>query len=116
MGRCADFVLGDDPRLVRIFCCTDPDDARRRCVAEYGIAESEADAEIRRVNRNRRTHYEYYTGERWGDPHRYDLVVDTGRMTLEGACEAVAALCRERLREGAGKPVPRTSAAAAQKA
>lgn len=116
VGRCADFVLGDDPRLVRIFCCTDPDDARRRCVAEYGIAESEADAEIRRVNRNRRTHYEYYTGERWGDPHRYDLVVDTGRMTLEGTCEAVAALCRERLREGAGKPAPHTSATAEKKA
>lgn len=97
VGRCADFVLRDDPRAVRIFCCTDPESARRRCIAEYGIAPDAADAEVRRVNRNRKTHYEYYTGERWGDPHRFDLTVNTGRVSVEDAARTVAGLYRERL-------------------
>ena len=97
VGRCADFVLRDDPRAVRIFCCTDPESARRRCIAEYGIAPEEADSEIRRVNRNRKTHYEYYTGERWGDPHRFDLIVNTGRVSLDDIAQAVARLYRERI-------------------
>ena len=97
VGRCADFVLRDDPLVVRVFCCTDPESARRRCIDEYGIAPEAADAEIRRVNRNRRAHYEYYTGERWDDPHRYDLTVNTGRMSLNDACLSIARLYRERL-------------------
>lgn len=97
VGRCADFVLRDDPQAVRVFCCTDPESARRRCVSEYGIAPSDAEAEVRRVNRNRRMHYEYYTGGRWDDPHRYDLTVNTGRMSLDDACRLVAGLYGERL-------------------
>lgn len=61
-----------------------------------------ADAEIRRVNRNRRTHYEYYTGERWGDPHRYDLTINTGRMSLDDAAAAVARIYGERIAAVAG--------------
>ncbi len=97
VGRCADFVLRDDPQVVRIFCCSDPESARKRCVVEYGIRPEEAENEIRRVNRNRRTHYEYYTGDRWDDPHRYDLVVNTGRISLKDACLAVARLYHERV-------------------
>lgn len=97
VGRCADFVLRDDPRIVRIFCCSDPESARARCVREYGISPEGAEAEIRRINRNRRTHYEYYTGERWDDPHRYDLTVNTGRMSLDDAAQAIASLYRERV-------------------
>lgn len=108
VGRCADFVLRDDPRAVRVFCCTDPESARKRCVEEYGITPEGAELEVRRVNRNRKTHYEYYTGERWGDPHRFDLTVNTGRVSLDDAAQAVARLYRERLdgvgsRKGAGK-------------
>lgn len=97
VGRCADFVLRDDPRVVRVFCCSDPESARQRCIAEYGISSEEAESEIRRVNRNRKTHYECYTGERWDDPHRYDMTVNTGRMSLEDAALAIARLYRDRV-------------------
>ena len=103
VGRCADFVLRDDPQVVRIFCCSDPESARRRCILEYGIAPEAAESEIRRVNRNRMTHYEYYTGERWNDPHRYDLTVNTGRLSLDDAAQAVARFCRERLGTADGR-------------
>ncbi len=97
VGRCADFVLRDDPRAVRVFCCTDPESARKRCIEEYGIAPESAETEVRRVNRNRRTHYEYYTGERWGDPHRFDLTVNTGRVSIDDAARTIADLYRDRL-------------------
>ena len=45
---------------------------------------------IARVNRNRIAHYEYYTGEKWGDPHRYDLMLNTGSLGLQTACDLVA--------------------------
>ena len=92
VGRCADYVLQDRPHLVKVFCYADAQSLYRRCTEEYGVPADKAKAEIARVNRNRIAHYEYYTGERWGDPHRYDLMLNTGSMGLETACRLVAGL------------------------
>ena len=94
IGRCADYILQDSPRLIKVFCYTDRESAYQRCTTEYGVPADKAKAEIARVNRNRVAHYEYYTGERWGDPHRYDLMLNTGSIGLEAACELVAGLYR----------------------
>lgn len=89
IGRCADFVLRDYPNVVKVFCYSDLESAATRCVSEYGIPREKAEAEIRRVNRGRIAHYEYYTGERWGAAHHYDLMINTGRMNLQTACDII---------------------------
>ena len=94
VGRLADFILRDSPRTLKVFCHTDRKDALRRCVEEYGIPAEKAAAETARVNRNRAAHYEYYTGTKWGDPHHYDLAVNTGSLGLEAACRLVEELYR----------------------
>ncbi len=98
VGRCADFVLRDNPCAIKVFCYSDFATAYARCVGEYGIAAEKAGAEIKRVNRNRITHYEYYTGDKWSDPHRYDLVINTGSITLQVAVRLIAGVYRDRLK------------------
>ena len=89
IGRCADFVLDNSANVIKVFCCTDEPDAMKRCVDEYGLDKDKAVSEIRRVNRARATHYEYYTGRKWGDPHNYDLTVNTAHIGLETACDMI---------------------------
>jgi cytidylate kinase len=89
VGRCADFVLKDYPKVLKLFCYSDLSHSVTRCVSEYGIAKESAETEIKRVNRNRIHHYEYYTGEKWGEPHRYDLMLNTGALDLKTACQLV---------------------------
>lgn len=89
IGRCADFVLDNSANVIKVFCCTDEPDAMKRCVNEYGLDKDKAVSEIRRVNRARATHYEYYTGRKWGDPHNYDLTVNTAHIGLETACDMI---------------------------
>ena len=89
VGRCADFVLKDYPHVIRVFCYSDQQSARTRCTNEYGIPEKDVENEIKRVNRNRIAHYEYYSGEKWGEPHHYDLMVNTGCLDLQVACEMI---------------------------
>ncbi len=97
VGRCADFVLDGQPGLIRVFCCAGLDAARQRCVQEYGLPADKAESEIKRVNRKRMTHYEYYTGRKWGDPHHYDLVVNTSHVSIEEACRMIGELYRHAL-------------------
>lgn len=87
IGRCADFVLKDHPKVVKVFCYSDLKSAVNRCVNDYGIPQEQAEAEIRRINRNRIHHYEYYTGQKWGEPHHYHLMLNTGNISLETACK-----------------------------
>lgn len=89
VGRCADFVLKDHPKVVKVFCYSDLKSAVARCVNDYGIPQEQAEAEIRRINRNRIHHYEYYTGQKWGEPHHYHLMLNTGNISLETACKLV---------------------------
>lgn len=89
VGRCADFVLKDHPKVVKVFCYSDLKSAVNRCVNNYGIPQEQAEAEIRRINRNRIHHYEYYTGWKWGEPHHYHLMLNTRNISLETACKLV---------------------------
>ena len=97
VGRCADFVLEGQPGLIRVFCCAGLDAASQRCVQEYGLPADKAESEIKRVNRKRMAHYEYYTGRKWGDPHHYDLVVNTSHVSIEEACRMIGELYRHAL-------------------
>ena len=95
VGRCADYILQNYPHLIKVFCYSDPESIYRRCTQEYGIPADKAQAEIARINRNRVTHYEYYTGEKWGEPHHYNLMLNTGSLGLDTACELVVSLYRK---------------------
>lgn len=93
VGRCADFVLQGYPQIIRVFCYSDLESACARCVSEYGLNADEAAGEIKRINRNRRTHYEYYTGQKWEAPDHYDLMVNTGVVPVEKVCDMLVSLC-----------------------
>lgn len=99
IGRCADYILKDRPEesVIRVFCYSDPESAYRRCVEEYHVDPAQARSEIARINRGRGDHYQHYTGRKWDDPHNYDLVIDTGSISLEDACSLIARLYRERV-------------------
>ncbi len=98
VGRCADFVLNDYPNAIKVFCHSDFKSALERCVNQYGVPAGSAGHEIKRVNRNRIAHYEYYTGRKWGDPHNYDITVNTGQLGLDTACKIIKDIYEARLK------------------
>ena len=89
IGRCADFILKDNPKAIKVFCYSDPESAYERCTQSYGVPKDKAEAEIRRINRNRAAHYEYYTGKKWKDPSHYDLMINTSHIDIEEACNLI---------------------------
>lgn len=103
VGRCADFVLRDYPNLIKVFCYSDLKSACVRCVQEYGVSEEKAESEIKRINHNRIAHYEYYTGEKWGEPHHYNLMIDTGSIDLSVACNLIKSIYKNRIKENLSK-------------
>lgn len=97
IGRCADYILDDYPEssVIRIFCYSDQESAYKRCVEAYHLEPSSARAAISRVNRARIAHYQHYTGRKWADPHNYNLMINTGSMSLPMACALIKRLYEE---------------------
>ncbi len=77
VGRAADYVLRDREKLVRIFLYA-PEDYRMRKVMEmYGDTKEDAKKSIARSDSARSAYYKSISGQSWGDPHGYELCVDS---------------------------------------
>ena len=97
LGRCGDYVLRERKDVLRVFIYA-PVEWRRELAKtdplvkahdEKGIKE-----EIEKTDRNRAAYYNYYTQNRWGDAHNYDLAINAalGRETcVKMILDAVAA-------------------------
>ena len=45
--------------------------------------------ELKSEDKKRAKYYEFYTGEKWGNPENYDLVINTAKMSLEKAADLI---------------------------
>ncbi len=94
LGRCGDYVLNDWPKedIVRVFCYTDIEDAVRRSAESYSIEHESIREHIYSANDARIHHYQYYTGRKWGDPHNYSVMVNTGALGTSAAADMICGL------------------------
>lgn len=92
-GRCADYILTRDdvhvPGLVRIFVYADHETLVRRVMEVDGVDEKEAARRVKKINRERKEYYRYYTGEKWEDWLNYDLVINTSNFNLEQTAKLI---------------------------
>lgn len=95
VGRAADYVLRDDPNLVRVFIYA-PEEFRITQIMEgYGDSRDQAKRNIRRSDEARAAYYKKISGLSWGDKHNYDLMVDSSHG-LEESAETICAFVREK--------------------
>lgn len=100
VGRCADYILREDPALIRIFITANFEDRVRRSVEEYEFPSEAAGEKIRKIDKSRANYYKYYTGQAWGNLHNYDLVVNTSFTSIQGAVAVILTMLEERGIEG----------------
>lgn len=94
VGRCADYLLREEERLLRVFIVASPEDRRRRVIEEYGIEEKEAASKIKKADKARASYVRHYTGEEWGSIQNHDLVINTSFAGIDGAVEIIKAALR----------------------
>ena len=88
LGRCADYILRDNPAVISVFIYADDDYRLERSKTHYGdrtLKELDAEDAIRKQ------YYAYYTGQTWGAPQNYDLMINTASISLESAADLILA-------------------------
>ena len=97
VGRCADYVLRDNPALVTIFIRGVLEDRVRHAVKNYGLAGENAAEKIRKIDKSRTNYYKYYTSRQWGDIHNFDLIINSSFTGINSAVEVIKTMLREKV-------------------
>lgn len=96
VGRCATYILKDDPDNIRVFVHAGVSDRLRRGEEEYGLEAKGLADKLIRMDKARANYFKFYTGEHWGDMHNYDVSVNTGVFGVDCAVQMLLNLVKGR--------------------
>ncbi len=99
IGRCADYILKDNPNCLNVFVLSDIDFAKKRIVAECNLPSEEAEKKILHTNHARANHYWQYTGQKWNDARHYDLVINSSSLGIDRAVNVIAEAVKSRIKK-----------------
>jgi cytidylate kinase len=94
VGRCAEYILHDNPNLIGIFICGDREDKVRRIMETAQLDEAAARDEIHRIDHKRKSYHNYYCDTKWGDSRGYDVTINSSRLGISGTTDALVAIVR----------------------
>ena len=94
IGRLGNWILRDDPHVLRVFITSGGDFATRQVADKLQITPEEAARKIERVNKGRANHYWRYTGRQWTDIGGYDLIVNAEKIGVGEAAEMIVNAAR----------------------
>lgn len=86
VGRCADAILADQAHILRVFVCADASTRETRVRTVY----REPAENLDKLEKNRRSYYQHYTGRNFGDAENYDMCLNSGSLGME---ECVKTIC-----------------------
>ncbi|MBF0579698.1 cytidylate kinase-like family protein [Erysipelotrichaceae bacterium RD49] len=89
VGRCADYLLRNDPNTLSCFIYANEESRKNRVVHEYGETDVPIDKRLKDKDKRRKAHYQYFTSRKWGRSFYYDLCIDTTRIPLDEAASLI---------------------------
>lgn len=89
IGRCADFVLKDRERTLRLFIWADKENCIKNTMEVLGFDRKEAEKQIEKINRERSSYYKAHTGREWDNARNYDFCINTSEHGFEKSTQII---------------------------
>ena len=97
VGRCADYILRENPRCVNVFITADDADRIERIRRRQGVSAEEARAVMERIDAKRASYYDYYSSRTWGVASTYHLCVSNSVLGDEGTADFILEFAARKL-------------------
>lgn len=96
IGRCADYVLKDEPNILRLFIYSDLDHRQARVRERHPeLKSSQVIDAISKTDKRRSTYYNFYTGNKWGRHDSYDMAINSSTLGIEGTAELICEFAKK---------------------
>lgn len=99
VGRCAEYVLRDNPNLISLFILGDKEAKKKRVMEKYGLDEKAALSRMKKEDKMRKTYHNFYADGKWGDSRSYDLCVNSSTLGIEKTLATLIAFIDEAMKE-----------------
>lgn len=83
VGRCADYILRENPNCFHVFIHADIENRMERAEKEYGMKSQNLKETITKMDRRRANYYNYYTGKKWGKAMSYHVSLNSGVFGID---------------------------------
>lgn len=87
VGRCADYVLFDDPDVLSIFVYAPLQKRIQEIANKESISLEKAKTLVHKTDKARANYYNYYSNKKWASVDSYHLSVDSSRLGIESTVE-----------------------------
>ena len=92
VGRCADYILKNDPYVISVFFYSDIEERIKWSIEEYQVPAKQAKKIVQEKDAQRARFYEFYTNQKWGNPRNYTLMINTSKMSTDEAVQLLASI------------------------
>ncbi|MCC8127130.1 MAG: cytidylate kinase-like family protein [Clostridiales bacterium] len=96
VGRCADYILKDDPNAFHVFVRANDDFRAERIVRLYGESEKKPLERLRDKDKKRSLNYKHFTGRTWGVCQNYNLSLDSSEIGIDRCVSLIVDLVHEK--------------------
>jgi cytidylate kinase len=83
VGRCADYVLADNPRCLNVFIIADMKDRIKRVAELQKITAEKAGDYIEKTDKKRAGYYNYFSNKIWGAAESYHLCINSSILGID---------------------------------
>lgn len=90
LGRCADYILREHNNLTNLYIWASDDFRVNRVMNKIGLTHTEAVDYISRIDKRRRSYYDFYTSKAWGDVENYDLTINPEKIGIDNSAKIIA--------------------------
>ena len=89
VGRCANFILKDQPGCFHVFIHADKNYRAQRIAQKFGVTSDTASREMEKMDRERANYCRHYTGRNWKDAANYDLTINSSSLGIEESANLI---------------------------
>ncbi len=89
VGRCADYVLKDNPNALKVFIYGDLEKRIQDIMEEYTLEYKQAKEIVQKNDRQRGSYYSYFAGDDWGKKENYDICLNSSKITRDFAANII---------------------------
>lgn len=97
VGRCADYILSNNPRTLNVFISANAEDRIKRVVGYQKISEEKAREMIVKTDKKRAEYYNYYSGKVWGAAESYHLCVNSSVLGIDETVAFIRRFAEQKL-------------------
>lgn len=90
LGRCVDYILREHNNLTNVYIWASDDFRVNRVMNKIGLTHTEAVDYVSRIDKRRRSYYDFYTSKAWGDVENYDLTINSEKIGIDNSAKIIA--------------------------